>query len=601
MSIALLVQVYDETRRLAIAGAAVASGDFRLKKLIGPLGQAGAKAPVFARVAQAVQAIVQGDEKTASASLLDLATLVNAILQTQGETGITGELKPIETTDLGAPHTQSTARVLKPLFTALQTTGSGRIELIRDAVERGTFKDLRMVQPALNALDDSYPEIASLIAAKVLPLYGRAIVPALRAKLDLNGRAGHVHRLHLLHMLDPEGSREIVRQALDVGSKEIRVAAVECLDTTGDDLGYLLEQVRSKAKDVRAAALRALAGAQSPGAEITAALKVAIDGADLSLMVDRLKENPCAEVRDYVVVRSDKQLSDTLAERDPKKQGPAVERLMHLVRCLEGRTDAQAQSLLVRCFELVPALCRIKSAPSGNDFNEMLALVMSRCGAALQKRLAAAHKTLSGEMLPPAYTAARRTMAPAAFFAEFSPVLSHLSSKGGKKSAEADRAHALARVLTADSDHSEYQPWATRFDPNPPHDEPLPELDPRWLDTAVSLAAVELVCALAVPNHAKTQKFLLAQLDSAKPADQLNLLATMVRIKHPAAADAIIESLKRQAKTAHFGYNMYWYSEMITELPKSEFPKFEAALASMPEKMVDLLIEPITELKNKPD
>lgn len=86
MSIAILVQVQEEVRRLAIAGSAVAPGDFRLKKLVGPLEQAGAKAPVFARVAQAAQAVVESNDKTASAALLDLATLVHAILYTQGET-----------------------------------------------------------------------------------------------------------------------------------------------------------------------------------------------------------------------------------------------------------------------------------------------------------------------------------------------------------------------------------------------------------------------------------------------------------------------------------------------------------------------------------
>jgi hypothetical protein len=34
MAIPVLNQVYDETRRLAIAGSAVAGGDFRLKKLL---------------------------------------------------------------------------------------------------------------------------------------------------------------------------------------------------------------------------------------------------------------------------------------------------------------------------------------------------------------------------------------------------------------------------------------------------------------------------------------------------------------------------------------------------------------------------------------
>ena len=97
MSIPVLIQVYDEMRRLAIAGSSVAPGDFRLQEAVPPLEQAGQKAPVFAKVAEAVRRLVESDEKTSAAALLELATLVNAILYTQGETGIAGELKPLET------------------------------------------------------------------------------------------------------------------------------------------------------------------------------------------------------------------------------------------------------------------------------------------------------------------------------------------------------------------------------------------------------------------------------------------------------------------------------------------------------------------------
>ncbi len=40
MSIPVLGQVYDEVRRLSIAGSVVVPGDFRIKKLIPPLEQA---------------------------------------------------------------------------------------------------------------------------------------------------------------------------------------------------------------------------------------------------------------------------------------------------------------------------------------------------------------------------------------------------------------------------------------------------------------------------------------------------------------------------------------------------------------------------------
>ncbi len=209
MSIPVLIQAYDEVRRLAIAGSVVAPGDFRLKKLVPLLEQVGQKAPVFAKVAEAVKQLAESREQTSAAALLELATLVNSILYTQGETGMQGELTPLPTVALGRPRTQASARVLKPLQEALTTTGSGRLEIIRDGYERGAFHDLRLIAPALAALDDSYAEIADLAAQKILPLFGPAIVPELQANFDPRGRGGHVRRLLLMHRLDPEAARPL--------------------------------------------------------------------------------------------------------------------------------------------------------------------------------------------------------------------------------------------------------------------------------------------------------------------------------------------------------------------------------------------------------
>src|SRR6516164_8278065 len=101
MSIPVLVQTYDEMRRLAIAGSAVAPGDFRLKKLVPQLEDAGRKAPVLAKVGAAVKRLAESNEKTSAAALLELTSLVSAILYTQGETGIDGELVPLKTSEVG--------------------------------------------------------------------------------------------------------------------------------------------------------------------------------------------------------------------------------------------------------------------------------------------------------------------------------------------------------------------------------------------------------------------------------------------------------------------------------------------------------------------
>lgn len=598
MSIAILGQVYDEVRRLAIAGGAVASGDFRLKKLVPTLEQAGAKAPVFARVGQAAQAVVESDEKTASAALLELATLVNAILYTQGETGIAGEWKPLATTDLGAASTQASARLLKPLLEALKSTGSGRLEIVRDAIERGAFKDLRLVKPALSALDDPYPELADVIAEKVLPMYGRAIVPELRTRLDIKGRGGgNLHRLRLLHKLDPEGSRELVRQALDEGSKEMRVVAIECLGTTGSDLAYLLEQAKAKAREVRAAALRALSGAGTSAAEVIGALKKAIDSEDLALIVDRVRGSKVREIHEYALAQAERQLAETLATKDAKLQGPAITRLQQLVLSLEGRADAPAEAFLLRCFEAAPKLAAIKSTPSGQDFNELLAHVMARGTPTMRQKLIAAHRALTAGMLHPAYHAARATLTPVEFYDQFSPLLAAFSAKRGKKSADSERAEALASVLMGRIGMYFHRPWTADADAGGNNEEAAPrELDPRWLDAAIDAQAVDLVCHLARPGHTKLNQYLQEQV-----GDGRDVLETMVRIGHPGAADAIIDQLKKQAKATHYGYYGYWYGRLIPDLPKSVLPKFEALLPTLPEKLVDQLMEPVMALKEKPE
>ncbi len=605
MSIPVLIQVYDEMRRLAIAGSAVAAGDFRLKKLVPPLEKSGEKAPVFAKVAQAVQAVVDSTEKTASTALLDLATLVNAILYTQGETGIAGDLKPIESIDLGAQATQASARVLKPLMEALDSTGSGRMELVRDAFERGTFKDLRLLKPALKAIDDPYAEIGEFIADKVLPLYGKAILGELRATIDVKGRGGHVHRLQLIRRLDPDGSRDLVQQALNDGSKEMRVAAVECLGTTGEDVAYLLEQSRAKAKDVRAAALRALAGAGASAPNVLDALKKAIAGPDLELIVHRVKECTLPEIQDYALEQAEAQSADLLKLKDKKQQGPAIIRLQQLVTCLEGRTDAKAEAFLLKCFDHAAAFEAIKSEPAGADLNELVAHVLARGTPKMRQRLVTAHKTLTGGMLPPAIHAARATLTPAAFYDEFSPLLKGLADKRTKKnSAEHDRAAALLEALSSNDGASPffYRHWLgyTRYADPRQCDASLPPLDPRWLDAAVDAASVDLVCQLARPGHAAANKFLSQQLAELKePHEGHEVLRTMIRINHPEAVDALINALKKQAKETSYYYMSYWYSRMIPELPKSALPKIEDLLPTLPDKMVDQLMDSIMALKNK--
>ena len=320
MSLALIQESAKEVRRLAIAGSPLAVGDFRLKKLAAPLEQAGAKVPVFARVAKAIGDLVDGDEARSAERLLTLSTLLNAILYTQGQTGNEGAVEEIATTPVTGSVTRTPARVLRPLQEALTRTGGGRFEVVKSAVDAGAFHDLRLVDPAIQALGDAYPELADLVAEKVLPGFGPGIASRLTDGLDLKGKKQDARRLEVLHRVAPATALPLCKAALDEGSPEVKAAAIACLGEHEDCLPLVLEQAKAKNKQVKAAALEALAKHDRP--EATAILVGQIQGKDLAEMANVLRSNPSQALVDAVLAEALKAMTKAL-----KDDGGSIERL----------------------------------------------------------------------------------------------------------------------------------------------------------------------------------------------------------------------------------------------------------------------------------
>ncbi|MCW8132121.1 MAG: hypothetical protein KIS92_17375, partial [Planctomycetota bacterium] len=379
--------------------------------------------------------------------------------------------------------------------------------------------------------------------------------------------------------------------------------AIECLGTSDEDLAYLLEQSRAKAKDVRAAALRALTASASGADAVLAALKKAVDGDDLELFVERLRDCKHPGLQAYVLQKAEAHLAETLKCKDKKEQGAAIQRMQALVCSLAGRADAPAESFLLHCLECARDLAAIKSEPSGSDLNELVASLLS-CGTPkMQKQIAARHAELTGDALRSALLAARATRPPAAFYEEFHGTLKGAAEKRGKKD-PAERGRILLGVVCADDDDHGYfyRYWRRgyRYASERP---PLAELDPRWLDAAIEFGLPELVEKLARPGHAATQRFLTQELGKAKePHEARDLLATMVRIGHPEAADAVLSEIRKRGKdTAHQYMVRYYYSQLVADLPRSALPKVEALLPELPEKIVDGLVDAMIALKEKPE
>jgi hypothetical protein len=541
-------------------------------------------------VAECARAVIEGPESSSAESLLELTSLVTAVLYTQGETGCPGALQPIETTDLGGTTAQTSARLLKPLLEALTSTGSGRLELIKDAHQRGAFRDLRLVKPALDGLDDPYPDIAEFLAAEVLPVYGNAILPELRAKYDVKGTKGHPRRLKLMHALDAAGSRELVKQALDAGSKEVKVAAIACLGGADDDLSYLIEQASAKAQDVRAAAYEALATIDDPAA--VAVLGKAINGKDWTLAAHAINRNKAGSLTNMLVTALASGVAALAKLKDKKQAGQEVRRLAALIGALPTVEHKTADALTLDLFNRRAELAKIKgdTFSSGADLVEAVIRRMAGGPKPLQVALAHAHAELDAGSLGEAFKAARQALPSAEVYDLFGPYLT--AGGAGKKSPAEAKCVAIIDALGI---HDIYW-YQYRNDNRPP-------LDPRWLDLAIRIKRVDLVHAIGQPGHRATEAFLQAEFDrlckTAKSHDVLHGVVTaMVYLRHPKAADALLASYgKSIGKANSFSY---WYYQLIPELPKTAIPQLEAIIPKLKDRQLDHWVNAVQELRDKP-
>jgi len=581
MSIALLHQVYDETRRLAVVGSATALGDFRLKKLIEPLKQAGTKAPVFAKLAESANAIITANEQTAPDALLELLGLATAIRYTQGETGLPGKIEPLGVKVPLARPTEISARLLQPLRQALTRTGGGRFEVIAEAYANGHFKDVRLVPLAIAGLDDSFSEIAELFAKKIIPeSYGSAIAPYVKAGYDPKGKNGSARRLQLLHRFDSTGTRELVIQALENGSKEVRVASVSCLGMHSDDVHILIEQTAAKAQDVRIAAYFALA--QLDGEEAVNALTKIMAGKELTHAWRPLATNKGPRLLKAIISEFRKELAELFALKNKKEISAKIERLGFFLHTLHERTDKDSEAMVLELFALRDKLAKVKGDTlSGSDTN--LDVVRAMVGTkALAEKLIEAHAKLDGEPLALAFDAAAIHLAAERVYDIFSP---YFSIKGKGK--------VISERVMIQQQRNNWGSVKSR------------PIDPRWLDLALAAKQDDLIQVLARPGHKVLNDYLSQAFaeysKSGKKAESVRFaVETMAAVGHPEferSFFAVMNSI--QGKT--HPHETFFYGILIKKMPKSAIPALEALIPKLSDSYSRMWINWIEELRTKPD
>lgn len=594
MSLALIQESAKEARRLAIAGSPLAVGDFRLKKLIAPMEQAGAKVPVFAQVAKAIGDVVNGKEADSATNLLNLSTLLNAILYTQGQSGADGDYRELEAFATSCSSTRTPARVLKPLVQALTTTGGGRFEIVKSACEQGAFNDLRLIDPTIQALGDIYPELADLVVNKILPAYGPGIVPRLKATLDLKGKRSDARKLCLMHQLDPAGTLELCKTALEDGSPEVKAAAIACLGKHEDCLPLILEQVNAKNKLLRAAALEALAEHDRP--EITKLFTELVQGKALDILA-----GPFRAIRNIQVLRALLDEGGKVFQLLLKGDDEQIPRFLEILDCLKVRKDAETEKFMLTCFdrcEKLPKFKAPKKSPfmvyvTGDDIADRMAWLLYEIGspsaldAVLSKR----------DMLPPAaFTqviySALRTWAPEKVFQEFAPLLDQDKGSGKQKR------EVIQHIIRAtrggfDSFDLDAQPEVASL-----QSLAKVEWDPRWLDAAIKADQQTFVCCLARPGHKAALNYLLKSGESKKPSDAGFTVRALVRCQYPKVTEFFLALVAQRTKGAkHMDYELQLLLRNARHLPTADLPKLDAFAAKLDEKFVDHFLEALAPLR----
>ena len=600
MSLVLIQESAKEARRLAIAGSPLAVGDFRLKKLIAPLEQAGAKVPVFAQVAKAIGEVVNGKEADSAANLLNLSTLLNAILYTQGQSGTDGDYRELESLATSCTSTRTPARVLKPLVQALTSTGGGRFEVVKSACERGAFNDLRLIDPCIRALGDIYPELADLVAEKILPAYGPGIVPRLKATLDLKGKKSDARKLGLMHQLDPAGTLELCKTALEDGSPEVKAAAIAGLGKHEECLPLVMEQVKAKNKLLRAAALEALAEHDRP--EITKLFTELVQGKALELLA-----GPFRVLRNRQVLNALLEEGKRVFALILKGEESQVPRFGEVLECLATRKDAEVEACLLGFFAKSDALAKVKAKTivitgqnsmfTGADLLEHLTGLLYQIGSPntmaviLERR-----EALPAAVFPQVLRSALRLWPADKVYQEFSPLLGQTKGAGREK---ADVIEHFVAATNWEGD-SRFNPVGFRGDLDAEQEQGVLKTawDPRWLDAAIKADRQSMVCCLARAGHQAAVTYLLNVGDAKKTSDSGSLIRALARCQYPKVTEFFLDLVAKKTKGAKYlDYELQFLFENARHLPAAELPKLDAFAAKLDEKFMDKYLESLAPLR----
>ena len=260
MRIQALYDLQQEINRLYIAGSKFAKNDPRLAKQLPVFNKLGEKAPVFKKLAQNIEELMQSETAESSEKLLNTGILLYSVLYTQGEmteenaeqSGLTPSF------NLNELNTSASFLELKPVVEALTTTKQGRMAVVQDGFKQGIFNDFRTFEYLDRGLGDKYAELADYIEKTIIPSIGEKMLPFLKNNFSYEGRPEDIRRFRLLYQLKDNNINKMITTILEGSAVSLQAEAVKMLADDAANRELITQLANDKHKVVREAATWAL-------------------------------------------------------------------------------------------------------------------------------------------------------------------------------------------------------------------------------------------------------------------------------------------------------------------------------------------------------
>jgi len=572
MSTALLQELHQELRRLYIAGSDLALGDYRLKRMLPQFQQLGERAPIFKRLGEGIAALIEPadiENYQSAEQLQDLNLLLTSVLRTQGMTAPLGELRPLE----NRPVSLSTFlpyRKLVAVEEALTTTGSNRYEVVVHAFEEGMFQDLRLLTLAVRALGDPYSEIAEFAMQKILPSYGAEVFPYLVDSFDPMGGKLESRKLQVIGQVGGEDVLDLIFQAAESGSEEVRVTAIRLLAAHASYESALLSWTKDKKKSIREAAYQALAVINSAAA--VERIYEALAGKDIEIAAAAAAKCSSEQLTTWLVRDLGEELKQGLVNKEDKKKVEASQiKTNHLLTALEGKRS----DTLYELFAEVTRQYSLYISSAGLDLLDAAAHYMeyeSSSEALESLYVLEQHNT---RYLSYAFRASFLQLSPSELYEHYvHSVRNKWKIKTNKETQK--KLKQLLSIIEQQVIAYPYQLYPTLWSSPEessylrrvelmPITQVAQQWDSRWLDWLIEVQATHLVCVFARPDHTESQSFLMKQMQEKTDLRDQSLDILLHGLERAGVDDSIRTEMLMKVLEQKRGGNPYAFEGHVLE------------------------------------